>query len=76
MQENKFERKVHSEMQELKLQPSEEVWNKVEKRIRKRDKKRGVIIIFFLLGIALLGYWQQDYLLGNKKTALVKIETS
>ena len=60
MPENEFEKKVYSEMKELRLQPSEEVWNKVEKRITKKDKKRGIIVIFFLLGLALLGYWQQD----------------
>mgnify|MGYP001571368001 CR=1 FL=1 len=38
MPENEFEKKVSSEMPELKFKPSEKVWLHVEERIRKKKK--------------------------------------
>src|SRR5688572_6424420 len=74
MPENEFEKKVSSEMQELKFRPSENVWVRVEERIRKKNKRRIFVIIFLLAGLALLGYWQRTNLFGEKKTDLVNIE--
>ena len=74
MPENEFEKKVSSEMQELKFRPSENVWLRVEERIRKKNKRRVFVIIFLLAGLALLGYWQRTNLFGEKKTDLVSIE--
>src|SRR5687767_7060009 len=74
MPENEFEKKVSSEMQELKFKPSEKVWVLVEERIRKKNKRRIFVIIFLLAGLALLGYWQRTNLFGEKKTDLVNIE--
>src|SRR6185436_15916535 len=74
MPENEFEKKVSSEMQELKFKPSEKVWLHVEERIRKKNKRRVFIIIFLLAGLALLGYWQRSNLFGEKNTEIVTTE--
>src|SRR4030095_1209498 len=74
MPENEFEKKVSSEMQELKFAPSEKVWLRVEERIRKKNKRRVFVIIFLLAGLSLLGYWQRDNLFGEKKNDIVKTE--
>src|SRR5258705_1463203 len=73
MPENEFENKVSSEMQELKFKPSEQVWLRVEERIRKKNKRRVFIIIFLLAGLALLSYWQRSNLFGEKKNDIAKI---
>jgi cytoskeletal protein RodZ len=74
MPENEFEKKVSSDMQELKFKPSEKVWLRVEERIRKKNKRRVFIIIFLLAGLALLGYWQRSNLFGEKNTEIVTTE--
>ena len=74
MPENEFEKKVSSEMQELRFKPSETVWIKVEERIRKKQRRRVFIIFFLLAGIALLGYWQWDNYFGDSHTGIVNIE--
>ena len=71
MPENEFEKKVSSEMHELKFAPSEKVWLRVEERIRKKNKRRVFVIIFLLAGLALLGYWQRENLFGEKKNDIV-----
>ncbi len=59
MEENKFEKQVQQKMDELKLNPSDTVWGNIQARIEKRKKRRGLILIFSLLFIALFsgGYW-------------------
>jgi hypothetical protein len=37
---NEFEKQVQQKMDELQLRPSTEVWEEVEKRIRKEKKRR------------------------------------
>src|SRR5688572_13530330 len=74
MPENEFEKKVSSEMQELKFKPSEKVWMLVEERIRKKNKRRVFVIIFLLAGLALLGYWQRNNLFGEKKSGIVNLD--
>src|SRR4030095_12076265 len=74
MPENEFEKKVSSEMQELKFAPSEKVWLRVEERIRKKNKRRVFVIIFLLAGLALLGYWQRRNLFCEKKNEIAKVE--
>ena len=74
MPENEFEKKVSSEMQELRFKPSEKVWLQVEERIREKKKRRVFVIIFFFAGLALLGYWQRNNLFGEKGNDIVKNE--
>lgn len=75
MPENEFEKKVSAELGGLKLKPSDEVWTKVEERIRKKNKRRVFIIFFLLAGLALFGWWQWGYFFGEKKNDIVKNET-
>ena len=72
MPENEFERKVSSEMKELKFKPSEQVWLRVEERIKTKKKRRVFVVIFLLAGLALLGYWQRNNLFGEQKTDIAK----
>ncbi len=74
MLENNFDKNVQQEMQGFKIKPSEEVWPKVEERIREKKKRRLFFIIFLIGGLALLGYWQRNYFLPGKKTANVSNE--
>src|SRR6187455_838501 len=72
MPENEFEKKVSSEMQELRFKPSENVWLRVEERIKKKKKRRIFVVIFLLAGLALLGYWQRGNLFGEQKNDISK----
>src|ERR1019366_4224479 len=59
MEENKFEKKVQQKMDELQIQPSDAVWEKIESQIGKKKGRRwGLIILFLLIGLILSGgYW-------------------
>src|SRR6188474_2694114 len=72
MPENEFEKKISSEMQELRFKPSENVWLRVEERIREKKKRRIFVVIFLLAGLALLGYWQRSHLFGEQKIDIAK----
>lgn len=64
---NDFEKQVQQKMDELQLRPSAEVWEEVEKRIRKEKKRRWLILWGFIAGALLLGgasWWLAN---GNKK---------
>ena len=74
MPENEFEKKVSSQMQDLRFKPSEKVWLQVEERIREKKKRRVFFILFFFAGLALLGYWQRNNLFGEKDNGIVTIE--
>jgi hypothetical protein len=75
MPENEFEKKIASEMKELKFTPSASVWPQVEERIRKKKDRRIFILIFLLAGLALLGWWQWNNFFGEKENEIVKTET-
>ena len=67
---NEFEKQVQQKMDELQLRPSAEVWEEVERRIRKEKKRRGVILWIFILAMLLLGGTGWLFLSGNKKQSL------
>src|SRR4051812_1738250 len=59
MQDNEFEKQVHKKMEELKLPPSEAVWNRVEATLQEKRRRRGLlwvpVIFLFIVGTG--GYW-------------------
>lgn len=59
MEENKFEKQVQQKMDELKLHPSDSVWEYVKTRIDKRKNQKWGFLVFFFLFVLLLsgGYW-------------------
>src|SRR6266498_2919518 len=55
---NEFEKQVQQKMEELKLVPSEPVWQKVEMQIRKKkDRRRLIFWIPFLVLLLGGGLW-------------------
>ncbi len=62
MEENRFEKQVQQKMDELKIQPSESVWKKIEAQIEKKSSsKRGLLILFLLFGLLFFaGYFIWD----------------
>lgn len=59
MEENKFEKQVRQKMEELKLSPSDSVWEHVKARIgKKKDRRTGLLILLLLLILLVpAGYW-------------------
>src|SRR6478672_5620829 len=56
--QNEFEKQVQQKMDELKLVPSEPVWQKVEMQIRKKKDRRRLIFWIPFLGLMLgAGLW-------------------
>ena len=58
MAANEFEKNVRKEMGEFKVQPSAEVWLKIEDRIREKKRKRRIIffVLFCSMALMLAGY--------------------
>ena len=63
MAANEFEKNVRGVMDEFKIHPSDEVWPRVEQRIRKEKRKRKIIFFFLFacIGLALGGYGIYNY---------------
>ncbi|HEX7903258.1 MAG TPA: hypothetical protein VF487_05225 [Chitinophagaceae bacterium] len=70
---NEFEKQLQQKMDELKLRPSGQVWEEVEKRIRK-EKKRRSIVLWFLLFALLLGGGTTWYFIQDDKTDTTIVE--
>ncbi len=51
MQENNFEKQVQQKLDELKLNPSDTVWQNVYAKIKKEKRRWRELIIFFVLFI-------------------------
>src|SRR4029079_3202548 len=61
MEENRFEKQVQQKMDDLKIHPSDAVWEKIEARIQKTKRPfRGLFLLIFLC-VLLTG----SYLLWN-----------
>src|SRR5262245_36513818 len=70
MAENELEKNVRKEMDEFKVHPSEEVWPKIEERIRERKRKRRILFFILFSSIALMlgGYSIYNYNFSVNKT--------
>lgn len=66
MQENEFEKQVQQKMDELKLHPSDAVWQKIEVQIKKEKKRRWMLIFF---PIILIGSLYEGYVLLNRNNS-------
>ena len=66
MQENEFEKQLQQKMEELKITPSDAVWQKIEPQIRKEKRRRWLLIF---LPVMLIGLLYGGYVLlnGNEK---------
>ncbi|MEO8412452.1 MAG: outer membrane beta-barrel protein [Ginsengibacter sp.] len=77
MEENKFEKQVKRKMDELKLQPSEELWSIIANRIEKKKRPGWGFLFLFLLLCAFLsgGYfiWHRGHVPASKEKYVSKI---
>jgi hypothetical protein len=73
MEENKFEKQVQQKMEELKIHPSDSVWEKIAARIgKKKRSNRGLILFLLLFCFCLTG----GYLLWNiKQHSIIEFNT-
>ena len=71
MAANEFEKNVRKEMGEFKVQPSAEVWLKIEDRIREKKRKRRIIFFILFCSIALMlgGYGIYNFSGNNTRSA-------
>ncbi len=69
MPDNEFEKQVQQKMDELQLRPSGQVWEEVEKRIRKEKKRRVVFFWLPLLALLLAGGGITTLVLMNNRAA-------
>lgn len=71
MSDHEFEKQVQQKMEQLKLRPSDAVWTKVDKRIRKERRRRRVVLWLplFLLCVVAGGYFIFENQSHNKFTA-------
>lgn len=69
MSDHDFEKQVQQKMEQLRLRPSDAVWTKVDKRIRKERRRRRVVLWLplFLLCIVAGGYFYHDAQSNNNK---------
>ncbi|MEP7253035.1 MAG: hypothetical protein ABI683_11670 [Ginsengibacter sp.] len=77
MEENKFEKQVRQKMEELKLSPSDSVWEHVKARIeKKKDRRKGLLILLLLLILMVpAGYWMyHSGTSSNSKNPVAKNE--
>lgn len=63
MQENEFEKQVQQKMDELKLQPSDAVWQKIKVEIKEEKRRRWIL---FILPLMLIGVLYGGYKLLNE----------
>ena len=78
MPENEFEKQVKDLMDELKITPSAPVWETLEKRIPKSNRRRRFFAFFLLLtGFAVCGYFvYYKFYSGNYAATVVRFEDS
>ena len=75
MQENEFEKQVQQKMGELKLVPSDAVWQKIEPQIKKEKRRRWILLVLPLLVAALYGTYKLTEQPGEQEKHLQTITT-
>lgn len=66
-----FEHKVQQQLKELKLPPSDVVWNRLEMSLRKRRRRRLIVfLLFFGLLISGAGFLYQSQLFSGKTVSI------
>ncbi len=55
MEQHNFEKKIQQKLGELKIPPSDAVWENVEKNISKRKDRKKTLIFFLLFGSMIVG---------------------
>jgi hypothetical protein len=51
MQENEFEKKLQQKLEELKVQPADEVWLKIQAEVTRKTRRRRRVLFFFLVAV-------------------------
>ena len=74
MRENEFERNVQEQMEELRIRPSDETWERVEKELREKKKRRAVVLFFIMAGLLLLGYSGYTFLTKSSNQPVAQNE--
>ena len=72
MRENEFERKVHEQLEELRIRPSDETWERVQKELREKKKRRVAVLFFLMAGLLLLGYSGYTFLYKSSTQPVAK----
>jgi hypothetical protein len=75
MRENEFERKVHEQLEELRIRPSDETWERVQKELREKKKRRAAVLFFLMAGLLLLGYSGYTFLYKSSIQPVAKNST-
>lgn len=78
MSDHDFEKQVQQKMEQLKLRPSDAVWTKVDKRIRKERRRRRVVLWLplFLLCVVAGGYFYFDAQSNNNKFTASELKST
>jgi hypothetical protein len=72
MPENEFERKVQEQLEELRIRPSDETWERVQKELREKKKRRAAVLFFLMAGLLLLGYSGYTFLYKSSTQPVAK----
>ena len=74
MQESRFEREVKGQLDELRLHPTAQVWQRLEAGLREKKRRRVLLFFSVLAGVLLLGagglYWSMTKTPGAGQTAV------
>jgi hypothetical protein len=78
MSDHDFEKQVQQKMEQLRLRPSDAVWTKVDKRIRKERRRRRVVLWLplFLLCVVAGGYFYFDTQSNNNKFTASELKST
>ncbi|MEO6721286.1 MAG: hypothetical protein ABIN67_13025 [Ferruginibacter sp.] len=80
MQENNFEKQVRQKMEELKVNPSAEAWQKVASKIEKKGRDRKMIyffsILFLILVTSFITWWNSSTVNEKLSTPIANVDTT